>query len=101
MGPECLKLALVSELKFVLQYFLFHNIKIDNTFFERVEEFKYLGQQQELSSKQNKACSVIRTIKSLISFKVLKVLYICYVHSIISYGLMSQQMYFYHSKKNN
>jgi len=43
MGPECLKLALVSALKFVLQYFLSHSIKIDNSVFGRVEEFKYLG----------------------------------------------------------
>ena len=58
-------------------------------------------QQQELSSKLNKVCSAIRTIKSLVSLKVLKMMYFCYVHSIISYGIMSQQMYFYHSKKNN
>jgi hypothetical protein len=41
MGPECLKLALVSELKFVSQYFLSSSIKIDSSFFEGVKEFKY------------------------------------------------------------
>jgi len=41
---------------------------------------------QELTSKLNKACYAIRSIKPHVSLNVLRMIYFCCVHSIISYG---------------
>lgn len=41
---------------------------------------------QELTAKLNKACCAIRSIKLLVSLNVVRMIYFCYVHSIISYG---------------
>ena len=41
---------------------------------------------QEVTAKLNKACYAIIWIKPLISLNVLRMIYFCYVHSIISYG---------------
>jgi len=38
----------------------------------------------ELTSKLNKACYAIRVIKPFISLDVMKIIYYCYVHSVIS-----------------
>jgi len=42
----------------------------------------------QLSSKLNAACYVIRCLKSVISIKNLSTIYFSYVHSIIAYGII-------------
>jgi hypothetical protein len=42
----------------------------------------------QLSSKLNAACYVIRPLKSVISIKNLRRIYFSYVHSIIAYGII-------------
>jgi hypothetical protein len=42
----------------------------------------------QLSSKLNSACNIIRSLISLISTKNLKTIYFSYVHSIIAYGII-------------
>ena len=42
----------------------------------------------ELTSKLNKACYAIRTIKPYMSLNVLRMIYFSYVHSVISYGII-------------
>jgi hypothetical protein len=42
----------------------------------------------QLSSKLNTACYVIRSLKSVISRKNLRTIYFSYVHSIIGYGII-------------
>ena len=41
-----------------------------------------------ITAKLNSACFAIRTVKSLLSKDVLKVLYSSYIHSIVSYGVI-------------
>jgi hypothetical protein len=43
---------------------------------------------KELTSKLNKACYATRLIKPTVSLNVLKTIYFCCVHSIISYGII-------------
>ena len=43
---------------------------------------------KELTNKLNKACYAIRSIKPLVSLNVLRMICFCYVHSIISYGII-------------
>jgi hypothetical protein len=43
---------------------------------------------EELTSKLNKACYAIRLIKLNVSLKILITIYFCYVHSVISYGII-------------
>jgi len=40
----------------------------------------------QLSSKLNSACYVIRSLKSVISTKNLRTIYFSYMHSVIAYG---------------
>jgi hypothetical protein len=42
----------------------------------------------QLSSKLNSACYVIRSLKSVISARNLRKIYFSYVHSIIAYGII-------------
>src|SRR5215469_11253589 len=42
----------------------------------------------ELSTKLNKACYVIRAIKSVMSLQALKTVYFSYFHSVMSYGII-------------
>ena len=42
----------------------------------------------DLTSKLNKACYAIRTIKSLLSLNVLKTIYFSYFHSLMSYSII-------------
>jgi hypothetical protein len=42
----------------------------------------------ELTSKLNKACYAIRTLKSLMSPDVLRILYFSYFHTIMTYGII-------------
>jgi len=42
----------------------------------------------QLSSKLNTACYIIRSLKSVISTKNLRTIYFSYVHSIIAYGII-------------
>jgi len=42
----------------------------------------------QLSSKLNSACYVIRSLKSVISTRNLRTIYFSYVHSIIAYGII-------------
>ena len=41
-----------------------------------------------LTSKLNKACYAIRTVKPFMTFNVLKSVYFCYFHSVMSYGII-------------
>ena len=43
---------------------------------------------EQLNSRLNSACSVIRSLKSFISVKNLRIIYFSYVHSIITYGII-------------
>jgi hypothetical protein len=43
---------------------------------------------EQLSSKLNSACYVIRLLKPIISTKNLRTVYFAYVHSIITYGIV-------------
>jgi hypothetical protein len=47
--------------------------------------WKHIG---ELTSKMNKACYAIRSIKPFMSLDVLRSTYFSYIHSIISYGII-------------
>jgi len=42
----------------------------------------------QLSSKLNSACYVIRSLRSIISTKKLRTIYFSYVHSIMAYGII-------------
>jgi hypothetical protein len=42
----------------------------------------------DLTSKLNKACYVIRTVKPFTSFNVLKTVYFSSFHSVMSYGII-------------
>jgi len=42
----------------------------------------------ELTSKLNKACYVIRLVKPFMLLEVLRIKYFPYVHSVISYGII-------------
>ena len=42
----------------------------------------------ELTSKLNKACFAIRTIKTFMSFNVLRTIYFSYFHTLLSYGII-------------
>jgi hypothetical protein len=42
----------------------------------------------DLTSKLNKACYAIRTIKPLMTFNVLRTVYFSYFHSVMSYGII-------------
>ena len=46
------------------------------------------GHILDLSTKLNKACYAIRTVKSFMSLKALKTVYFSYFHSIMSYGVI-------------
>jgi hypothetical protein len=41
-----------------------------------------------LTSKLNKACYAIRTIKPFMSSDILRTIYFSYVHSVMSYGII-------------
>jgi len=43
---------------------------------------------EQLNSKLNSACHVIRLLKTIISTKNLRIVYFAYVHSIITYGIV-------------
>jgi len=43
---------------------------------------------EQLSSKLNSACYVIRLLKTIISTKNLRTVYFAYIHSIITYGIV-------------
>ena len=45
-------------------------------------------QIRELTSRRNKACYAIRSIKPFMSLDVLRSSYFSYVHSIISFGII-------------
>ena len=42
----------------------------------------------DLTSKLNKACYAIRTIKPFMTFNVLRTVYFFYFHSVMSYGII-------------
>jgi len=42
----------------------------------------------QLSSKLNSACYIIRSLRSIISIKILLSIYFSYVHSVITYGII-------------
>jgi hypothetical protein len=42
----------------------------------------------ELTTKLNKACFVIRTVKTFMSFNVLRTVYFSYFHTLLSYGII-------------
>ena len=42
----------------------------------------------ELTTKLNKACFAIRTIKTFRSFNVLRTVYFSYFHTLLSYGII-------------
>ena len=42
----------------------------------------------ELTSKLNKVCYVIKSVKSFMLLEVLRIIYFSYVHSVISYGII-------------
>ena len=58
----------------------FLGLSIDNTLSWR--------DHVELTSKLNKACYAIRTIKPYMSLDVLRMIYFPYVHSVMSYGII-------------
>jgi len=43
----------------------------------------------EMMSNLNTACFVIRTIQAIMSLETLRMVYFAYIHSIISYGIIS------------
>ena len=46
------------------------------------------GSQAELSTKLSKTCYAIRTIKTFMTFNVLRTVYFSYFHSLLSYGII-------------
>jgi len=70
-----------------------------NTILTNIHSTKFLGLTLDsmlswrehftaLTSKLNKACFAIRTIKSFMTTRVLKMVYYSYFHSIMSYGII-------------
>ena len=59
----------------------FLGLTIDST-------FSWKGHSLDLSTKLNKACYAIRTVKSFMSLKALKTVYFSYFHSIMLYGVI-------------
>jgi len=43
---------------------------------------------EQMMSKLNTACFVIRTIQAIISLETLRMIYFAYIHSIIRYGII-------------
>ena len=44
--------------------------------------------KDQMMSKSNRACFVIRTIQAIMSQEILRMVYFAYVHSIMSYGII-------------
>jgi hypothetical protein len=70
-----------------------------NSIITNIKSTKFLGliidsilswsdQIVPLTSKLNKACYVIRAVKTCMSLDVLRTIYFSYVHSVISYGII-------------
>jgi hypothetical protein len=43
---------------------------------------------EELKSKLNKSCHLIRSVKKFMSLEILRLTYFSYVHSVLSYGVI-------------
>jgi hypothetical protein len=72
----------------------YENNKIDNT-----HNIKFLGllvdtalswknHIDQLVSKLNKSCYLIRSIKPFVSLEIIKMVYFSYVHSLLTYGMI-------------
>jgi len=48
----------------------------------------YQGHIDQMMSKLNTACFVIRTIQAVMSPETLRMVYFAYIHSIMSYGII-------------